>query len=260
MKFKMNSRKLFYYYCGMLFIALFEQSCTKQSSPSAVASLNVINALPTSSPLILVQGSVAPFIGTFSGVGTLSYASSTVLTPARGSESVYALQKNVDTASADSKAPAYMLNTPLSFTAGGLYSLFITGKDTTSPDFVFVQDQVSVRTDSTVGIRFADLSAGSGSVSVDIQGQPNGSEVPSLAYKEVTSFKSYHATTSVSSYVFEFRDGVSGNLLATYTLSGVNTNNPNITNTVLFRNLTIALIGQPAGGTVPQSCIRVNSF
>ena len=71
---------------------------------------------------------------------------------------------------------------------------------------------------------------------------------------------SFPATSAISSYVFEFRDAISGNLLASYTLSGVNTNSPTVANTVLFRNLTIALIGQPVGGKVSQTCIRVNSF
>ena len=235
--------------------------CSKQSTGIAsVAALNVVNALPTSAPLVLVQGPIAPVVGKFSGIGPLSYATSTVLTPPAGAETIYAIQKNVDTASVDSKGGNFMFSSSLSFTPGGIYSLYITGADTTSPDCVFLRDTITVRTDSTTGIRFVNLSASSGSVSIDIQGEANGSEVPALAYKSATSFKSYAATSAVSSYVFEFRDAVSGNLLATYTLSGVNTNSSSTANTVLFRNMTIALIGQPAGGTVAQSCIRVNSF
>jgi len=91
-------------------------------------------------------------------------------------------------------------------------------------------------------------------------GQAYGGVVADLAYKGITGFISFPATSAISSYVFEFRDALSGNLLASYTLSGVNTNSPTVANTVLFRNLTIGLIGQPAGGTVAQTCIRVNSF
>jgi hypothetical protein len=84
--------------------------------------------------------------------------------------------------------------------------------------------------------------------------------VSSLAYKGITSFMSFPATSAINSYVFEFRDAVSGDLVASYTLSGVNTNSPGVANTVLFRDLTIGLIGQPASGAVAQTCIRVNSF
>ena len=153
-----------------------------------------------------------------------------------------------------------MFNSVLNFTAGNLYSLFITGTDTASPDYVFVQDTVTQRTDSTAGIRFVNLSAESNPVSIDIKGQANGVVVPSLTYKGITGFMSFPATSAISSYIFEFRDVIGGNLLASYTLSGVNTHSPTVANTVLFRNLTIALIGQPAGGMVAQTCIRVNSF
>lgn len=229
-------------------------------SPAAVASLNVVNALPTSIPLIVAQGSITADIGSFYGVGPLSYGAIAVLTPGVGSEALYAVQKNADTASINTKGSDLMLDTVVSFTTGGLYSLYITGKDTTDPDFVFLQDILPDHTDSTVGIRFVNLSAGSGSVSVDIKGGPIGGEVSSLVYKGVSDFKNYSAISTISSYIFEFRDAVNGTLLASYTLSGVNTHSTTVANTVLFRNITIALIGQPTGGKVPQSCIRINSF
>ena len=237
-------------------------SCSKENSPSpsAVASLNVVNALPTSNPLILVQGPISAAIGQFSNIYPLSYGSVAVLTPPRGSETLYALQSDVDTASVSGQGGEYMFNSALSFTSGNLYSLFIAGTDTTSPDYLFVQDTIVQRTDSTVGIRFVNLSTGSNPVSIDMQGQAIGGVVASLGYKGITGFISFPATSAISSYVFEFRDAVSGNLLTSYTLSRVNTNSPTVANTVLFRSLTIALIGQPAGGEVAQSCIRVNSF
>lgn len=236
--------------------------CTKQTEGPVLpaASLNVVNALPTSKPLILVQGSISTAIGHFSRIGSLSYGSAAVLTPPIGSEILYALQNDVDTASVTDKGGNYMFNSELSFSAGNFYSLYITGVDTTSTDYLFVQDTVFKRTDSTAGIRFVNLSTGSNPVSVDIKGQPTGSVLSSLAYKGITSFISFPATASISSYIFEFRDATSGNLLTSYTLSGVNTKSPTTANTVLFRNFTIALIGQPAGGKVRQSCIRVNSF
>jgi hypothetical protein len=258
-----NKISLFILLIVLSVAALFLACCSKENSPSpsAVASLNVVNALPTSAPLILVQGAIVPEIDKFSGIGALSYASTAVLTPMSGSETLYAVQKNVDTFSVNAQGGGtFMFDGSLSFAVGSLYSLFITGADTSNPDFVFVQDTVAQRTDSTAGIRFVNLSAGSNPVSIDIQGQAIGGAVSSLAYKGITSFMSFPATSAISSYVFEFRDAASGGLLASYTLSGVNTNSPFEANTLLFRNLTIALIGQSTGGIVPQTCIRVNSF
>ena len=254
-----KSTRIFFH--NLLIGGVFLAGCSKESSEPVypVASLNVVNALPNSAPLILVQGSLASVIGDFWNISPLPYGNTFVLTTPSGSEAFYAVQGNEDTVSVSSKGGDFMFNGTLSFTAGGLYSLFITGADTSNPDFLLIQDTPSMHTDSTVGIRFVNLSVGSNAVSVDVQGQPNGSTVPSLAYKSITSFTNFAATSSVSSYIFEFRDATSGNLLATYKLSGVNTNSSTVANTVLFSNLTIALIGQPAGGTVPQTCILVSS-
>jgi hypothetical protein len=253
-------------YLLILLIALtcsFWTSCNKidyRTPTYSVASLNVVNALPTSAPLILGQGPISSSIGVFSGIGTLSYAGIAVLTPMSGSQTLMVLQGNADTASVTSHGGDYMFDSKLNFSAGNLYSLYITGTDTTSPDYLFIQDSVTKRTDSTAGIRFVNLSTGSNPVSVDIKGQANVSVVSNLPYKDITNFISFPATSTISSYVFEFRDATSGNLLTSYTLSGVNTNSPTVPNSVLFRNLTIALIGQPSGGNIPQTCIRVNSF
>jgi len=258
----MKNLKLYKLFSLVLCFGGILLGCSKQSEGPALsaASLNVVNVLPTSKPLILVQGSISSAIGHFSRIGSLSYGSTAVLTAPIGSEILYALQNNIDTASVTGQGGNYMFNGELSFSAGSLYSLYITGADTTSPDYLFVQDTVLKRTDSTAGIRFVNLSTASKPVSVDIKGQANGSVLSSLAYKGITSFMSFPATASISSYIFEFRDAASGNLLTSYTLGGVNTKSPTTANTVLFRNLTIALVGQPAGGKVLQSCIRVNSF
>jgi hypothetical protein len=259
MNFKISPyRFLFTILVGWLSLA----GCSKKSSPPVypVAALDVVNALPTSAPLILIQGPIEPVIGSFSGIGTLSYASTAVLTPPSGSESFYVVQQNVDTTSINGQGGDFMFNSTLNFTAGGIYSLFITGADTSNPEYLLVQDMPPVQTDSTVGVRFVNLSTGSNPVSVDIQGQAIGGVVSSLTYKSITGFQNFAATSSISSYVFEFRDVASGNLLASYTLSGVNSYSTTTANTVLFRNLTIALIGQPAGGTVAQGCIRENNF
>jgi len=256
-------RLLYILFSVVLGTGLVLPGCKKETSGRvfSAASLNVVNALPTSNPLILVQGPIAPEVGIFSPIGALSYGGTAVLTPSRSTETLYALQKNVDTGSVNVQGGGtFMFDGSLSFSAGSLYSLFITGVDTSSPDFLFVQDTVTQRTDSTAGIRFINLSAGSNPVSVDIQGQAIGGVVTSLAYKGITNFMSFPATSAISSYVFEYRDATSGSLLASYTVNGVNTSNEHVSNTVLFRNLTIALIGQPAGGIVGQSCIRVNSF
>jgi hypothetical protein len=147
-------------------------SCTKLTSGVAypVASLNVVNVLPNSAPLILVQGSISSAIGEFTKIDPLSYAATAVLTPMSGSETLYAVQRDADTTTVGGKGPDFMFNGVLNFKAGSLYSLFITGVDTTSPDFLFVQDVLPVIKDSAVGIRFVNLSTGSNSMSINLEG------------------------------------------------------------------------------------------
>ncbi|MCR8556962.1 DUF4397 domain-containing protein [Mucilaginibacter sp. BJC16-A38] len=112
--------------------------------------------------------------------------------------------------------------------------------------------------DSTVGIRFVNLSPGSSPVSVNIQGAANGSEVTTLAYKNITAFKNYAATYNISSYTFEFRDVATGTLLTTYTLSGVNNgdNGDQNQNNVRWKNITIALSGLPGS----QGTFQINNY
>lgn len=126
-------------------------------------------------------------------------------------------------------------------------SLFITGTVESPVSFLTVDHPpYHAASDSTVGVRFVNLSPGSSPVTVDIQGN-TGLAVQSLAYKNVTDFKDYAATGKISSYVFEFRDASSAQLLTTYTLRGVNngSNGNTSTNTVRWKNITIAIDGLP---------------
>jgi len=122
---------------------------------------------------------------------------------------------------------------------GGYYSLFLSGLSTSAIDAVFIKETYKNYIDSLSGVRFINLSPDSQPISVDIQGNANGSEVASLAYKAYTGFKQHAATQAVSSYNFEIRDAATGTLLTTYTF-----------NTPYFHNVTLAIIGSESAGTV----------
>jgi hypothetical protein len=227
---------------------LILQGCNKHTStsPFPVASLNVVNALPNSAPLILVQGSISSVIGDFSNIGPLSYAATAVLTPMSGPETLYAVQSNADTTSVGSKAPDFMFNGELNFKAGSLYSLFITGEDTTNPDFLFVQDVLPVQTDSSVGIRFVNLSTGSNPMSINLEGNSTGSEVGNLPYKSITTFKDYVCNSTINNYLFVVRDVATGDSLTQFVLNsnnGYGLTDPNNGNLLKFKHVTIAVYG-----------------
>jgi hypothetical protein len=230
--------------------------CSKQFSQPVypVAALNVVNALPTSSPLILVQGSITSEIGNFSNVSALPYGNTFVLTAMSGSETFYAVQSNADTTIAGGKNPASMFNGVLNFKAGGLYSLFITGADTTSPDFLFVQDTVPVIRDSSMGIRFVNLSTGSHPISINLEGSSNGSEVGNQSYKGITGFKEYINNSTTTDYLFVIRDASTGDSLTQFDFlaSGSSntgygltdpSNSQNYGTLLTFKHVTIAVYG-----------------
>jgi hypothetical protein len=248
------------------------QSCNKQGAAIPtypIASLNVVHALPTANPLILVEGTTGPvkyavpgiqnsYVQGFGAAMPLPYASIAVLSPKAGSDTFYAVQANADTGTVGTATPKLMYNGVLDMKAGGLYSLFIAGVDTTQPDYLFVQDKLLSfsPSDSSCGVRFVNLSAGSGAISINISGKTNGSEVSSLAFKGITEFKSYAATSAIGDYLFEFRDATTGTMLAAFDLTGVNNNGISQGNTVRSKNVTIALIGQPGA----LQCLAINSF
>ena len=255
----------------MLFLVLLGMGpmlpgCTKWTSGViySVASLNVVNALPTSNPLILIQGPISTDIGEFSRIGTLSYGGTTVLAPMSGSETLYAVQRNVDTVSVNAQGGGtFMFDGPLSFVAGSLYSLFITGADTSNPDFVFVQDVLPIITDSSVGIRFVNLSTGSNPISINLEGNFNGSEVGNLPYKSITSFKDYICNSIINNYLFVVRDVASGDSLTQFVLNsnnGYGLTDPNNGNLLTFRNVTIAVYGQQNNSNAPLTTMLVDNY
>lgn len=148
----------------------------------------------------------------------------------------------------------------LNLLPNAIYSFFLSGPDTAHVDTMLVTDHPLPHDtpDSSVGIRFINLSPGSNPVSINIQGNPNGSEIPSLAYKGVTNFKNYPATSAVSTYIFEFRDAATGTLLTTYEMDGVNygTNGDTNPNSLRWHNVTIALEDLPG----QQFTVLINDY
>lgn len=160
--------------------------------------------------------------------------------------------------------PFIALTLPLK--AGGIYSLFLAGT-TTAPDTLFTEDVIpwySVK-DSVTGLRFINLSPGSNPITINIAGKADGSEVEQLAYKSHTVFKSYPAHANVNDYTFEFRDKVSGQLLASYNTGKMNkyasTARVTEVNKWLFRNSTLVFLGLPDGqGAQAQKVAIINHF
>jgi len=216
-------------------------ACTKQTV-SPTASLNLINAVPGSTPSLVTNFSgTTPIVWYRTALklvyGTFDKASQGLSFNGPQKLAVY-LYPDTTTHSTP------LFNLDLQLKPGTINTLFLTGTKA-APDTLLTTDVLPYypATDSSLGIRFVNLSTGSMPVSVNITGLANGSEATGISYKAVTGFKKYPATAAVSQYNFEFRDAASGTLLGSYVLTGVNST---VAATARrYRNFTLAFMGLP---------------
>src|SRR5579859_2756543 len=173
-----------------IFCLLLLASCSKSNINSpGPASLTIINAVVGADTLVT----------NFSGEDTLPtnyinadfliynfYSSNTPGAPNINQFNSYsgkqqlALYRYPDTL--PKSTPLFRLT--LDLPVGSVNSLFLSGT-AASPDTMFIADHPPYHpsSDSTMGIRFVNLSAGSAPVSINLQGQSNGSEAAGLGYK-----------------------------------------------------------------------------
>jgi hypothetical protein len=104
------------------------------------------------------------------------------------------------------------------FTPFKSYSMYTAGILPNTKNFFF-EDNIPVHKDSTVGVRFINLSMDSKPVSINVQGSSQ-SDFSNVAYGQISQFKSYPADMNSNpnqNYTFEVRDLSSGVLLTTFT-------------------------------------------
>jgi hypothetical protein len=216
-------------------------ACSKVKTPPGTASLNVINVIPGSSPLITNFSGGAPFL--FISANTLYYKSYNHFNSFSGRVPL-ALYQLPDTLSTD----APLLNINMDLPVGSTSTLFVTGT-LAKPDTMMVRENLPYHPegDSTTCIRFVNLSAGSNPVKVVIKGKTGAPEAGSLGYKQITAFKYYPINAAQEEYTFEFRDAVTDALVATYTTTFIHYPTPGLQNAWIYKNCTLALVGIPGG-------------
>lgn len=153
-----------------------------------------------------------------------------------------------------------LINLDIEFPNGYIGSLFIAGT-LKKPDTLLVKDQPVYfpPADSGMGLRFVNLAQGGLAVSVNIKGQANGTEVNRLPFKAITEFKRYAADAAAGSYVFEFRNSGTGELLTSFTISNVNNPGTVSANLWRYRNFTLVLCGAPGSLHTPLSAVIVKN-
>jgi hypothetical protein len=220
-------------------------SCKKTeiANPSVAAGqLNVTNAVVGGSTITMTSNN--NIISTSNTVGDNGWATF----PLAGGQIKIDLSVPAIAATATSAAipevPYY--NGTFSVNNNSNYSLFLSGLSINAIDNVLIKESYPFAyADSVCGVRCINLAPDTNPISVDIQGNANGSEVASLAYKAYSGFNQHPAKAVNSSYTFEFRDAASGTLLASYTLT-----------TPYFHNVTLCLSG--SGGS--YGVIQDNDF
>ncbi|HTI11736.1 MAG TPA: DUF4397 domain-containing protein [Puia sp.] len=222
-------------------------SCHKSNNTiTAPASLNIVNAIAGSQPVIPVLGTTDT-IQYYSSAASIGYGSTLLYSPLSGSNIIYVVQKT-DTAPSKEK----LFNGTLSLEAGGIYSFFLSG-DTTKADTLLVQDHIPVYSDSSAGVRFVNLSSGSQPFNVTLVGNdPSQTEFSGLGYRQISSFKSYIANSSVvgNRYTFVIRDQATGDSLMKFAW-----------NYPRFKNNTLVIAGmKDSVGVKALKVFSVNNY
>jgi hypothetical protein len=241
--------------------------CLKTMHMGGSASLTIVNAIPNSNPLVTNYESAGPKGATetplqyFETANQIAYGSTWESGSYTGMTSLSFAQISDTLVSIWSGT----LNLPV----GSTYTLFLAG-DTAEVDTLFTTDVTPYypATDSVVGIRFVNLSTGSNTISINLEGKSNGSEVVSLPYKGVTGFKPYVNNSTIQDYLFVIRDAATGDSLTQYDFAQNGSSNygngltdPISGNLLLFKNITIVLIGQPVvNATVPLSTMLIHNY
>lgn len=248
-------KQLLFSILSALLLACSLPSCSKQKTAPGTASLTLVNAVPASATL------VTNFTGTdsitwYKSAQKLVYGSwnaSNQVSAYSGRQRL-GVYRYPDTTG--KSTPLY--NLVLDLPVGSIRTLFLAGT-LTSPDTLFTTDALPYHpfSDSSLGIRFVNLSAGSNPISVNINGNASGSEVASLSYKSITGFKNYAAPATVSHYNFEFRDAATGALLGNLDVTGINNSASN--NVRRYRNFTIAFMGL-AGDPATRKIVLIETY
>jgi Domain of unknown function (DUF4397) len=246
-------------------LALTTGACRKATlNITGAASLTIINAVPGVSELALNLNGAQPPNNFYINAKKIAY---NVFQPdyqlnAYSGTQRFLLYNYPDTLPQSRPFADVTLDLPV----GSINTLFVAGT-TSRPDTLFIREQLPHHqtADSTMGIRFINLSPGSQPVSINLAEQAPGSEIASLPYKGVSGFRRYPATSDISSYTFEFRDKASGALLGSYIAEGINNDSSNPFDPVnrwRNRNCTLALLGLPndGSGNNTQVVLLINNY
>ncbi|WP_316789313.1 hypothetical protein [Pedobacter frigoris] len=228
----------------ILIVGLVIQSCKKEESKPALASITVVNVA------IDVAGSKA--YASDKRINWSAIVAADVVNFANFKHfGVFVGSKNVVAVnSVDTTKTLY--GGTAEFKEAGLNTLFLCGQAGSYEGVYLSDENLPNYTNEVVGIRFINLSPNSPAISVNLVATPTVNETANLSYKQNTEFKTYNADANVvkTGIAFQVKDATTGVLLASCTLPATAVS-PYTTATVAqarFKNVTLVIKGL-VGGT-----------
>ena len=233
---------------SILLLSILFLSCEKETDvrTAYVADFRIVNVV-TGGGTAKLNNLATNIANNPSTVGPLTTGSSFFLEP--GNPNIYVWP------STDSLSPYYNANGSVTVTADESYFLVIGGTPA-SPASVLVKESWQNYTDSVVGIRFVNMSPNSTPVNVTLSTSTTTNQFSNVAFKDITDFKQFPATSNVTNYTFQVRRASSPNtVLSSFSIS-VATGTSAIPR---FKNVTIVFRGNIGGSPAP-GITRVNHY
>ncbi len=246
----------------VIILTILAGSCIKTATPPGTSSLTLVNATvgadtlkpnlnADGQPLLFYKNAYPLQYGLYQTTDEFNFYSG----PQR-----LALYHYPDTSSHSTPVFDLRLDLPVN----SINTLFLTGT-LAQPDTMLVTEHIPVyaASDSVAGIRFVNLSAGSGAIRINLKGKPTGNDVNGLPYKGITDFLKYPATSKIGNDTFEIRDAIRDSVITSYIATRVGayglSYNPN---TWIYRNNTIAFVGTPGltTGKAKQKAYKINTY
>jgi hypothetical protein len=214
----------------MLLFVLVLASCKKQEiKTTPLASIQITNAV--------------------AGGSTLQFGTNVAMIPNNAYTAFGILTGNQSLKLSSTIAPNEVYyNQNKDFVNGGVYSLFLTGTPASVESVFLKEENTPSHTANVFGARVINLVASNVPISINLQGNANGSFISSLAYKAISSFKDVSALDSEGDKVFEFRNAATGDLITSFTVPSYDLPR--------FRNITLVFAGIVGSETV----LRANNY
>jgi hypothetical protein len=224
--------------------------CIKTNGPSGSASINIVNAVNLSNPLVTnftplnSKGGAESLLQYYASANQIGFASSYESGSYTGTVDLSISQID-DTA-------INLWEGQLNISIGSIHTLFLAG-DTLSIDTLLTTDIIPYYpgSDSVAGLRFVNLVQNGLPISVNIQGNPpTQTEFSNLGYKQISVFKQYSANSSIPGYyTFEIRYQLSDSLLSVFTWDYA-----------IFKNQTVVIAGSQSNVNSPITPFSMNNY